>query len=429
MNLLSFPNFCLFRNNFKMLRGVTDVIVIKQKDGSFKGSPFFVHFSKKEARKQQELFVDIKINDIDMPNFNMKLDEYGDGHFERDNELLFPEEIKTQIETLKNEPIKISKNRSYIRRTIAGMSRKNTSKSLSNIVDVEQNLIENVQSENSNFTMKNQDSIENIEYLTKNRASLKNEELYKLEEVDLQPKVKTLTSDELKELNLKPGANEISYGINLESKRLVANIFLWNYDDKIVVCDVDGTVTKSDFRGQILQFIKMNWSHDNVAELFSCIEKNSYKVIYLSARSYIESNITRLLLGNIKQNGKLMPIGPVLLNPSGLIDSFQSELISKDSYVFKIDTLVNVKKLFDSFYSPFYAGFGNRLTDADAYRKVGISDSLIFITNQLGKINYDDKTGKQLSYKLLLLSLNEYFPIQNYYHEEEITYLSSLNFH
>ena len=76
-----------------------------------------------------------------------------------------------------------------------------------------------------------------------------------------------------------------------------------------------------------------------------------------------------------------------------------------------------------------YAGFGNRLTDADAYRKVGISDSLIFITNQLGKINYDDKTGKQLSYKLLFLSLNEYFPIQNYYREEEITYLSSLNFH
>ena len=51
-----------------------------------------------------------------------------------------------------------------------------------------------------------------------------------------------LTSDQLKALNLKSGANPMSFTVN--RARCQANMYLWRLDDPIVVSDVDGTITK-----------------------------------------------------------------------------------------------------------------------------------------------------------------------------------------
>ncbi len=54
-------------------------------------------------------------------------------------------------------------------------------------------------------------------------------------------------SDMLKTLSLKPGCNTISYivqgGIQGE-KTLTANIYLWPANAKIIISDIDGTITK-----------------------------------------------------------------------------------------------------------------------------------------------------------------------------------------
>lgn len=54
-------------------------------------------------------------------------------------------------------------------------------------------------------------------------------------------------SEMLKSLNLKPGCNTISYtvhgGIQGE-QTLTANIYLWPANVKIVISDIDGTITK-----------------------------------------------------------------------------------------------------------------------------------------------------------------------------------------
>jgi len=54
-------------------------------------------------------------------------------------------------------------------------------------------------------------------------------------------------SEMLKTLNLKPGCNSISYvvqgGIQGE-KSLTANIYLWPANSKVVISDIDGTITK-----------------------------------------------------------------------------------------------------------------------------------------------------------------------------------------
>ena len=61
--------------------------------------------------------------------------------------------------------------------------------------------------------------------------------------------VKTLrlTSDQLKQLNLKSGVNTISFTV-LSSysgvSKCTARIFLWEGDQQIVISDIDGTITK-----------------------------------------------------------------------------------------------------------------------------------------------------------------------------------------
>lgn len=51
-----------------------------------------------------------------------------------------------------------------------------------------------------------------------------------------------LTSDQLKALNLRPGANSMSFGVNRATCQ--AHMFYWSHDVPIVVSDVDGTITK-----------------------------------------------------------------------------------------------------------------------------------------------------------------------------------------
>jgi phosphatidate phosphatase LPIN len=51
-----------------------------------------------------------------------------------------------------------------------------------------------------------------------------------------------LTSDQLKALNLQPGANPISFSVNKAT--CPAIMYLWSYKTPIVISDIDGTITK-----------------------------------------------------------------------------------------------------------------------------------------------------------------------------------------
>lgn len=48
-------------------------------------------------------------------------------------------------------------------------------------------------------------------------------------------------------LNLREGANKVVFSVTTQYQgtcRCEAAIYLWNYDDKIVISDIDGTITK-----------------------------------------------------------------------------------------------------------------------------------------------------------------------------------------
>lgn len=51
-----------------------------------------------------------------------------------------------------------------------------------------------------------------------------------------------LTSEQLKAMDLKPGANSMSFSVNKATCQ--AYMYLWRYDVPVVISDIDGTITK-----------------------------------------------------------------------------------------------------------------------------------------------------------------------------------------
>ena len=82
----------------------------------------------------------------------------------------------------------------------------------------------------------------------------------------------------------------------------------------------------------------------------------------------------------------MLPPGPMIMSPDRLFPSFKREVIHRKPWLFKIMALKNIKSLFGKGYNCFYAGFGNRDTDAMSYRAVGIELGKIFIINPQGEI-------------------------------------------
>lgn len=203
-----------------------------------------------------------------------------------------------------------------------------------------------------------------------------------------------LTSDQLRGLNLTPGANPMSFSVNRATCQ--ANMYLWIHDTPIVVSDVDGTITKSDALGHVLNMFGRDWTHLGVAKLYCDIVANGYNILYLTSRSVGQADTTRTYLNGIIQEGYKLPKGPVIMSPDRTIAALRREIYLRKPEVFKMACLRDIMSLFSARKSPFYAGFGNRLTDALSYRSVNIPSTRIFTINSNAEVSLD------------LLSLNKY---------------------
>lgn len=156
--------------------------------------------------------------------------------------------------------------------------------------------------------------------------------------------------------------NELQFSVTTAyqgTSRCKCYVFRWRHTDKVVISDIDGTITKSDVLGHILPMVGKDWAQLGVAELFTKIERNGYKLLYLSARAIGQSRATRDYLRSIQQGNVKLPDGPLLLNPTSLISAFHREVIERKPEQFKIACLSDIKALFPE--NPFYAGYGNRI--------------------------------------------------------------------
>ncbi|XP_057425350.1 phosphatidate phosphatase PAH2 isoform X2 [Lotus japonicus] len=223
----------------------------------------------------------------------------------------------------------------------------------------------------------------------------------------------TPTSEQLASLNLKEGRNTVTFSFctdMLWKYQCEARIFLWKWNTRIVISDVDGTITRSDVLGQFMPLVGIDWSQTGVAHLFSEIKENGYQLLFLSARAISQANLTRQFLGNLKQDGKVLPDGPVVISPDGLFPSLYREVIRRTPHEFKIACLQDIRALFPPDCNPFYAGFGNRVTDEISYLKVGIPLGKIFIINPRGEIAVNRRCLDSKSYTSLHALVNGMFP-------------------
>ncbi|KAI5393137.1 phosphatidate phosphatase PAH2 [Lathyrus oleraceus] len=234
--------------------------------------------------------------------------------------------------------------------------------------------------------------------------------------------VNTPTSEQLSSLNLKEGRNTITFCFStpmMGMRQIDARIFLWKWNTRIVISDVDGTITRSDVLGQFMPLVGIDWSQTGVAHLFSDIKENGYQLLFLSARAISQAHNTRQFLFNLNQDGKVLPDGPVVISPDGLFPSLYREVILRAPHEFKIACLEDIRALFPPDCNPFYAGFGNRDTDEISYLKVGIPKGKIFIINPKGEVSINRRYLDTNSYTSLHTLVNGMFPPTNSSEQED----------
>ncbi|XP_046823920.1 phosphatidate phosphatase LPIN2 isoform X5 [Vespa crabro] len=222
-----------------------------------------------------------------------------------------------------------------------------------------------------------------------------------------------LSSEQIASLNLKEGPNEVVFSVTTAyqgTTRCKCHIYRWRWDDKIVISDIDGTITKSDVLGHILPIVGKDWAQSGVAQLFTKIKNNGYKLLYLSARAIGQAKVTREYLKSIRQGDLSLPEGPLLLNPTSLISAFHREVIEKKPEEFKISCLSDIQALFPDGSKPFYAGYGNRINDVWAYRAVGIPIMRIFTINHRGELKHELTQTFQSSYSNMSVIVDHLFP-------------------
>ncbi|XP_052843397.1 phosphatidate phosphatase LPIN2 isoform X4 [Drosophila gunungcola] len=263
--------------------------------------------------------------------------------------------------------------------------------------------------------------VDNLEELT--MASNKSDEPKERYKKSLR-----LSSAAIKKLNLKEGMNEIEFSVTTAyqgTTRCKCYLFRWKHNDKVVISDIDGTITRSDVLGHILPMVGKDWAQLGVAQLFSKIEQNGYKLLYLSARAIGQSRVTREYLRSIRQGNVMLPEGPLLLNPTSLISAFHREVIEKKPEQFKIACLSDIRDLFPD-KEPFYAGYGNRINDVWAYRAVGIPIMRIFTINTKGELKHELTQTFQSSYCSMTYIVDQLFPPVK--HDEASAEFSNFNY-
>uniref|UniRef100_A0A8C1H4G1 phosphatidate phosphatase n=1 Tax=Cyprinus carpio carpio TaxID=630221 RepID=A0A8C1H4G1_CYPCA len=215
-------------------------------------------------------------------------------------------------------------------------------------------------------------------------------------------------------LKLKEGPNDVTFSITTQYQgtcRCEGTIYLWNWDDKVIISDIDGTITKSDVFGQILPQFGKDWTHQGIAKLYHSVAENGYKFLYCSARAIGMADMTRGYLQWVNDRGIILPCGPLMLSPSSLFSAFHREVIEKKPEVFKIECLTDIKNLFLPNKHPFYAAFGNRPNDAFAYKEVGVPLCRIFTVNPKGELIQEQTKGNKSSYSRLSELVDHVFPL------------------
>lgn len=443
--------------NEATLSGALDIIVIVQEDGSMKCSPFHVRFGKLQLLHCSDKRVQIDVNGTPVP-LRMKLSQAGRAYFagskrgtELPNSVVHLEESKASKLTRENSWSYVSKKSGAVPPSKGDDCSEVCSDEEEDSSRIQFSLCKDLLGESDDTRLifdRHKVAYDDFNsdpwslFADPQLVVKIGNKLYDwafglpiimstlayslpLGIAPLKPKVKPirtrtskfeLTSDELASLKLRPGANAIRFTVqsNFQGVQVLeATVFLWNCHSRLIISDIDGTITRSDFLGHVLPSFGNDWAQPGVASLYQALTANGYKIVYLSSRPIGHAWKTKRYLSSLNQDGIRMPVGPVIVSPDRMYKSLIREVGNKNPHLFKANALKQIADIFPIHCAPFHSGLGNKETDAIAYRAVGVPLSRIYIVNSEGQVLVTDTNSSHTyltSFTELAMLVDEFFP-------------------
>jgi len=421
--------------NQATLSGCVDIVVVRQRDGTLKSTPFHVRFGKLKVLKSKDKYVRIQVNN-QPTRLTMKLGEAGEGFFEEEivkifkHQVSYDENSQEVVNDALNNPFAAQRGVSRLgeqrKQKLANMLSMQHSKSASTTMMTkacsnDRNLGETAMEIEEVFEGNDLDDILLCEEPTRQQSNLaqplsQSMELESPTRIKMVKKIKMKSlrpsSDQLKSLNLRLGANTVSYTVHTAlqgTQTVTGHIYYWHENTNIIISDIDGTITKTDFLGHLMPMVGKDWSQPGIAPLYTNIRRNGYQILYLTSRPIGQAKQTKDFLHSVYQDGKMLPHGPLIMSPDRMLPSVKREIIFKRPELFKMAVLKDIRSLFPADHNPFHAGFGNRPTDAIAYNSVGIPLEKVYIVNPKGDIHHHTDADFK-SYALINSMVKEMFP-------------------
>ena len=206
------------------------------------------------------------------------------------------------------------------------------------------------------------------------------------------PSPNLMSSQDLEELNLKAGLNEARYVCPELGEIIEFHIFLYSEADKLVLTDIDGTITESDIKGHLAPWLGLSCHHLGVVSLLDGLASRGYRVVYLTARSMAQEEDTKAyLFSTVKnQEGKSLPAGPIIFSPTNFISGLIAEVVTGSPHIQKTKMILELWATFKSenrtdINQVVVAGYGNKDTDTKAYLEAGLLPHKLFIVNPQGR--------------------------------------------
>ena len=398
--------------NPSTLSGSLDIIVIEHEDGTLRSSPWHLRFGKLGLLHHTQKVISVTINDIEAP-FSMYVDQSGKGQFFESQTI-----NSTNFENVSYPSLNVSNINISAKdvRNLLNSKKKTFNKIKSskigkfilrdNAVDFEAPLeFEDPDPIPFSTESSSLDLAQSINTTSKNEGDL----VFGNSEESPTPSAILLQSIRS---YLNFGKNIITFTVSSliqGPKTITSNLYLWNTNIKIVISDVDGTVTSSDLLGHVLPTIGRDWTHPGLANLYTLISNLNFQFLYLSSRPIGEAPLTRKTLLKINQNGFILPDGPLITAPDRMIPAITREVVLRKPHEFKIPTLKTILSLFPNNSNPFIFGFGNRKTDVLSYQEVGLLPKQILLFDTHHQVL--DSNGNILYSSINLLSneINKFF--------------------
>lgn len=233
--------------------------------------------------------------------------------------------------------------------------------------------------------------------------------------------VTTPPANALNKLPLRDGKNSIDFRLEDNESTVIAStfLFLWARHDKIVIVDIDGTITRTDAGGVVASSelglrMGLGHCHEGVTEAMAAIESAGYRLLFLTARPITRADATRRYLSFIgSESGVPMPGGALITSALGTLNTMAA--VWKDIKAYKVKQLREVQELFRDAATGeqprcFAGGFGNHGYDAEAYIDSDTPRQRVLIIDEDSVITIFGTGATFPGYKGLLSYIPDLFP-------------------